>query len=215
MSFKPSRRIKEEEEEELNLNLNPMMDMFAVLIPALLMMSTVVEVSIIDISAPAINPAGADTAKKPDTDKPPLNLKVVIAGGGYIIESSVGPSPNAAGPEPTGKVTIPMVEKDIACTRYRGTKPPPRAKNAEKAKCDSKNANDRKNFWVYDLDALLIRVVQFKTAFPQEKRIIIEAGNDVEYESVVEVMDVTRDMKEATGDITQLFPEVVVSPGPL
>ena len=50
--------------EEPTLNLNPMMDMFAVLIPALLMMSAVVEMASLDVAAPSPEP-GPTTAPPP------------------------------------------------------------------------------------------------------------------------------------------------------
>ena len=47
------------EEEEIVLNLNSMMDLFAVLIPALLIMSAVVEVCALDIVAPSTSTSAA------------------------------------------------------------------------------------------------------------------------------------------------------------
>jgi len=209
MSFNPSKRHKGEEEGELNLNLNPMMDMFAVLIPALLMMSVVVEVSIIDISAPSIG-GGAPPPKGDENQKPPLNLTVTINDTGYVI-SGAQPMP---GVNPTEKgPTIPIVERTILCSRYRGTVPPPRAKNKDRAKCDAKNPYDKKSFWVYDVEELTRKIVAIKEAFQEEHRIIIAGGAAVEYEPVVDAMDATRDIKEGSGDIRKLFDEVVVSPG--
>src|SRR5689334_7863810 len=98
---KPSDRHKGGEEGELTLNLNPMMDLFAVLIPALLMMSAVVEVAVINVSAPAIG--GSDSPSPPQQpEKPPLNLTVTITDKGFIVAGSggvlsgpgVNPTPN-------------------------------------------------------------------------------------------------------------------------
>ena len=207
MGFNPSKRPREEE-GELNLNLNPMMDMFAVLIPALLMMSVVVEVAVINISAPSIG-GGTPPDKQADT-KPPLNLTVTILESGYQITGSLplpGINPEDKGPH------IPVIEKTIICSRYRGTRPPPRSKNNDRAKCDEKNPYDKKSFWVYDTDALTSKIMEIKEQNQEEHRIIIAGGAAVEYEPVVDAIDATRDIKEASGDIRVLFDEVVVSPG--
>src|SRR5512140_883083 len=74
--------MKEGEMGELNLNLNPMMDMFAVLIPALLMMSVVVEVASVDVAAPPERPNDDVT---PPPEPAPLNLTVTIAENGYLV----------------------------------------------------------------------------------------------------------------------------------
>jgi biopolymer transport protein ExbD len=211
MGFNPSARMKAEEEEELNLNLNPMMDMFAVLIPALLMMSTVVEVAIIDISAPSIGPPPPGK-EQPKPDAPPLNLKITIMESGYLVTSSVGPAPGGA-PEPDQKVTFPLIDKTVLCSKYRGTVPPPRNKNKDRQKCSPDKPLDKQPFIVYDIEALHGRIMDFKNAYPSERRVIVEAGADIQYESVVDVMDMTRDHKEASGELRPLFDEIVVSPG--
>src|SRR5690349_16972392 len=112
------------EEEELHLNLNPMMDLFAVLIPALLMMSAVVEVCVLNVSAPAIG--GSDSNTPPaQPEKPPLNLTVTITDKGYIVAGSGGviggPGVNPQPNQPQQGPTIPLVQRSIVCSRWRGT----------------------------------------------------------------------------------------------
>jgi biopolymer transport protein TolR len=211
MAFKPSKRMKAEEMGELNLNLNPMMDMFAVLIPALLMMSVVVEVAIINVSAPSIGPAAGETPKAPD--KPPLNLTVTIMDSGYALSTASGPLPGPDGSVDPRKPTIPIIQRTILCSRFRGTRPPPRSKNADRPICSQDKPLDKKTFWVYDTDALTRKVMEIKDKYPDERRIILGGSRDVEYESLVDVMDATRDFKEASGEIRPLFDEVVLSPG--
>ncbi|MBC7794656.1 MAG: hypothetical protein H7Z43_13210, partial [Clostridia bacterium] len=54
---KASHRHRESDVEP-SLNLNPMMDMFAVLIPALLMLSAVLEISVLNVNVPEIKEPG-------------------------------------------------------------------------------------------------------------------------------------------------------------
>src|SRR6478672_8200307 len=107
---KASDRQKGNEEEELHLNLNPMMDLFAVLIPALLMMSAVVEVCVLNVSAPAIG--GSDSPPPAQPEKPPLNLTVTITDKGYIVAGSggvlSGPGVNPQPNQPQQGPTIPL-----------------------------------------------------------------------------------------------------------
>ena len=56
--------------EEPTLNLNPMMDMFAVLIPALLMLSAVLEISVLNVAAPRIAAPG-DLEQNPTPPRSP------------------------------------------------------------------------------------------------------------------------------------------------
>jgi biopolymer transport protein TolR len=213
MGHKPSDRHKVELDEP-QLNLNSMMDLFAVLIPALLMMSAVVEVSVINVSAPAIG--GSDSATPPPApDKPPLNLTVTITDKGFIVAGSGGvlsgsgvtPVPN----QPQQGPTIPVVQRNVICSRFRGTWPPPRSKNRDQKRCEKPEEN--RSFWIYDLQALTKKILEIKDAFPEERRIVIVAEPDIEYEAVIDVMDATRDIKEPGGETRALFDEAVLSPG--
>ena len=211
MAYSPAKRIKGEPEEELNLNLNPMMDMFAVLIPALLMMSVVVEIAIVNVSAPSIGDNNPSAQKAPD--KPPLNLTVTIMDTGYALTTSAGPVPGPDGSVDPKKATIPTVDQTIICSRYRGTRPPPRNRNADRPICPQDNPYAKMSYVVYNLDALQAKVRELKDANPTERRIIIGGSREVEYEAIVDVMDTTRDYKEKNGEIRPLFDEVVLSPG--
>ncbi len=210
MPFNPSKKMKGEEMGELNLLLNPMMDLFCVLIPALLMMSVVVEISIINVSAPSI---GGDPGNQKAPDKPPLNLTVTIMDTGYLITTSAGPLPGPDGSTDPKKPTIPVVEQSTLCSKYRGTRPVPRNRNADRAACPKDNPYAKLPFLGYDLPALTRKVMEIKNANPEERRIIIGGSRDIEYEAIVDVMDATRDFKEPSGEIRPLFDEVVLSPG--
>jgi biopolymer transport protein TolR len=201
------------EVEEIHLNLNSMMDLFAVLIPALLMMSAVVEVCVLNVSAPAIG--GSDSAPPQQPEKPPLNLTVTITDKGYIVAGSggvlSGPGVNPQPNQPQQGPTIPLVQRSVVCSRWRGTWPPPRVKNREVPKCV--DPMEAKSFWIYDTVALAKKIIEIKDAFPEERRVVIQAEPDVEYESVIDVMDASRDVRDSSGEIRVLFDEVVLSPG--
>ena len=66
---------------------------------------------------------------------------------------------------------------------------------------------------VYDTAKLSTLLVGIKDAFPEEKKVIIAAEPDVEFESITDVMDVSRDIKAEGEERRELFPEVVLSPG--
>lgn len=195
--------------DEPTLNLNPMMDMFAVLIPALLMLSAVLEISVLNVAAPKIATPG-DLDPPPQADeKPPLMLTLKITGRGYDLVSSVGFVREEGTPN---EVSVPLVQKRIPCSRYRNYWPPPRVRNRSLQKC-SEQAMEQASFWIYDNDTLVQRLKELKTIFPDERRIILTAEPSVEYEVVTDVMDATRGYRSADGKLQPLFDEVVVSPG--
>ena len=56
-------------------------------------------------------------------------------------------------------------------------------------------------------------MVEIKDAFPDERRVIIAAEPETEFESITDVMDASREIKDPGGEIRTLFDEVVLSPG--
>ncbi len=200
---KSATERRKHEMEEQNLLLNPMMDMFAVLIPALLMMSVVVEVTAVNVSAPGIS--GDDNPPQPD--KPPLNLTVTVTDGSYKVSGTDLGIPVGD----NGQLTIPITEKSVLCSRYRGTVPPPRTKNTGRPPCQK--PDERRMFWIYDVAELHRKIVAIKDAHPDEYRVIIAGEASIDFEPLADVMDATRDTKLASGEVRDLFPEVVISPG--
>ena len=196
--------------DEPTLNLNPMMDMFAVLIPALLMLSAVLEISVLNVAAPRIAAPGEleQKSEQVQPDKPELNLTLKITGRGYDLVGSGGFLRND---EHGGDVTVPIVQKPVVCSRYRKYWPPPRELNRSLPRCE--DPLERKTFWVYDNETLLAHLKELKAVFPEERRIIIAADPTVEYEVVVDAMDAARGIRNDDGSMTPLFDEVVVSPG--
>lgn len=185
------------------------MDMFAVLIPALLMLSAVLEISVLNVAAPKIATPGDLEQQPQNPEQPELNLTLKITQRGYDLVGSGGFLHNDEGA--SNGVTVPLVQKVIVCSRYRNYWPPPRAQNRSLPKCEQ--PLERKAFWVYDNDMLVTRLKELKTVFPTERRIIIAAEPSVEYEVVTDVMDATRAVRNADGSMAPLFDEVVISPG--
>jgi len=209
MAKKPSQR-RNFQDEEMELNLTPMMNLIAILIPALLVSTVFVEIAVINVSAPAIGTAPDAEPPKDKPDKPPLNLTVTVTDKGYTLAGSggvlntVGADAEAKGP------TIPIIQSQVDCQHYLGTWPPPRSKNRSQAKCEDVGP---RTFWVYDRGALTKKFLELKDAFPEETRMIIAAEEDIEFEAIINVMDSGRESKKEGDEARELFPEVVLSPG--
>ncbi len=200
MGFNPTSR-RHYEIDEPELNLNPMMDLFGVLIPTMIMLSAAVEVSVINVVAPSIGGEPAPGTPPPKTDIP-VNLTVTISDAGYTVTA-------------LGQVVaqLPLSERPIVCSRYRGTVPPPRSKNKDRPKCGEKEGQLKKTFLLYDNPALTAKVMDIKNEYPDERRVIVQPGPEVEYETIVDMLDAVRDVKSEKGGVKELFDEVVMSPG--
>ena len=213
MARKPSKR-RHFSEPDQELNLIPMMNLISLLIPCLLISMVFIEIATINVAAPAI---GSDAAAEPPKDKPekpPLNLTITVTDKGYTVAGSggvLGGSDKAGAEAKGGGPTIPSIQKQVKCDRYVGTWAPPRSKNRGQSKCEDSNEN--RNFWVYDTEALVKKLVEIKDAFPEERRVIIAAEAGVEFEAITDVMDSSRDLKSDAEERRELFPEVVLSPG--
>jgi len=92
------------------LNLVPIMNLVTILIPFLLMAAEFVSVAVIDSTLPAIG-APSTAEEKPEEEKKPLNLSVIITGSGYTVGGSAAVLQNREGDGPT----IPC--KDVGCPK--------------------------------------------------------------------------------------------------
>jgi len=211
---KPSER-RNFKHENMDPDLGPMMGLISILIPCLLISMVFVEIAVINVAAPAIgNSPQEEEEKKDKPDKPPLNLTVTITDKGYILAGSggvlPGVTPPAEGEEASGP-TIPLIEQKVSCDRYVGMWPPPRSINRSREKCTTNT--DVRMYKVYDIAKLSTMLIGIKDSFPEEKKVIIAAESDVEFECITDVMDTTRDVKIEGEERRDLFPEVVLSPG--
>ena len=209
MARKPSER-RNYKDEEMELNLTPMMNMIAILIPALLISTAFVEIAVLNVAAPAIGSA-PETPPDQDPDKPPLNLTVTVTDKGYTIAASGAVLPGPGASEGDKGPTIAIVQKKVDCKKFMGTWPPPRAKNRSTPKCES-GAGER-TYWIYDTAALSTKLVEIKDSFPDERRMIIAGEPDTEFEAITDVMDAAREVKDPGGERRTLFDEVILSPG--
>ncbi len=195
--------------EAPELNLNAMMDLFAVLIPCLLRMSAVVEVTLLNVAAPTLS---SSATPPPAAPKPPLNLTVLVTEAGYVLSGADAGLSASLSQARRGPPTIPLVQKAVSCGRFRAGWPPPRQRNQSQPACEDAAAS--RTFWVYDLAALSRRVSALKAAHPDERRITIGGEPTVEYEAIIDVMDATRDVQPGPGQPPRpLFDEVILSAG--
>jgi biopolymer transport protein TolR len=191
-------------EDEMELNLTPMMNLVALLIPVLLMSTAFVELATVNISMPSLGGSASDSPP-PATDKPPLNLAILIAESAYSI-SATAPLGNGS-----LEMSIPIVQKTVDCGTFVGTVPVPRQRNKGEAPC---KGTEPRLFWVYDRDALTKALIGIKAGYPDESRVILSAAEDTDYEALVEVMDSSRQYKDDAGEVHLLFDEVVLRPSP-
>lgn len=207
---KPSER-RNYKEEDMELNLVPMMNLISILIPSLLVSVAFIELAVLNVTAPAIGESDDDPPAEED-DQPPLNLTVTITEKGYTIAASgavLGPDDSETGDDTAP--TIPVIEATVKCSEYVGTRPPPRKLNASAKTCE--DVDQKAKFWTYNVEALTEKLLEIHEAFPDERRIIIAAEPDIQYEAITDVMDASREYKDPRGEIRRLFDEVVLSPG--
>jgi hypothetical protein len=203
--YAPSKR-DQTRLEEVFINLNPMMDMFAVLIPALLMLSCAVEIALIDV-------AMSQNGPPPEEVPPPaLELTVIIDDTGFKVLAVGGSGAPAEHGDPQAARVIALAEKSIVCSRYQGSCPPPRSRNRALAPCPTHEPLATRRFFVYDTAALTALVTALKDQFPTERTLILVPASATDYETIIATLDATRDVRQADGTLRTLFDEVVVRP---
>jgi biopolymer transport protein ExbD len=199
MAFAPTAK-RDRSGDEPDLNLNPMMDMFGVLIPAILMMSAGVQVAVVSVLAPTQTP--------PTPTKSPLEIVTLsITDVGYVVEAERARNGSV------DRWRIPVVERSIGCGRYRDTRPPPRSQNSDRPPCGSRDRRGERNFIVYDNAALTARAVEIKDGVEAEHGlIVIRTDPTVEYEAIVDAMDAVREVRRPDGTLRTLFDQVLLGP---
>jgi len=113
------------------------------------------------------------------TDQPKLLLSVLISKKGYFI---AGAGAVLGQETPTGEAT--------AGTEGEPTVP-------------------KKGDGTYDTAALTAKMVQIKTAFPSESKVIVGAEADISYETLIDTMDAIRET--GGGDRKILFSDVTLA----
>ena len=119
MAGRPSKRMHVTGAPE-ELNLIPLMNVFCIIIPFLILFAAFVQLSIIETNLPSSSSNAPSTDEKPD-EKPKLTLTVALTSEGFKIAGAGGvlnvgdenAAPPAEGEEPAKPQTlIPKVVKD-------------------------------------------------------------------------------------------------------
>jgi biopolymer transport protein TolR len=99
MARKPSQRGHRAKEEIPPLNIIPVMNLMIILIPALLLMASFVQLAVINVAAPQIGSGEPQERDEDEDDKPPLNLTINVTERGFTIAGTgaVLPSPSEEG----------------------------------------------------------------------------------------------------------------------
>ncbi len=105
MAVKPSERGHREKDRVPPLNVIPVMNLFIILIPALLLMASFLQLAVINVAAPQIG-AGDPRDREDEDDQPPLNLTITVMERGFTIAGSGAVLP---GEGEEGGPTIPML----------------------------------------------------------------------------------------------------------
>lgn len=157
-----------------DINLIPLMNVFCILIPFLIMVAIFVQVSIVDVVLPAAAEQTTTESKEkapPEEQKAPpkLNLTVAITKQGFII-AGYGGVLDVVGV--CGSVSEPQQEG--AMPRY----------------IIPKRADGQ-----WDFDCLQKNLIRIKEAYPDQFSIIILPEGDISYQTIIDVMDVAREYK--------------------
>lgn len=164
MALKPSLRQHRTEALENELNIIPVMNLFVLLIPFLLVSAVFVQVSIIDTSLPIIR-EGGETALGPQ--KKGITLTVTINSQGYIIK---GKLKNEGAQQ--GEVLISSSIKNYISL---------------KGELIPKTMSGR-----YDFNALRGALLEIKNEFPDEETIFVIPDEYVLYDDIIKTMDASR-----------------------
>lgn len=192
---KPSER-RHAREPKLDLDLTPMMNLIGILIPSLLVSMVFVETAVVDVSTPGHAPGPSTT--------PPLQLTVRITDTGYEVVAREGDDEQRA--------PIPLREREVDCRDYAGTRPPPRRANSARPPCASDTAHP---YVTYDTEALRTALLALKQRHADERTMVIDADGEVEFESLVQLMDAARSYDDEAGREHPLFDIVSLRAGSL
>lgn len=178
MAYKPSLRSKNEE-VEMELDIRPVMNLMVVLIPLLLAGAQWVKLSIIEINVPPTKAAGPGAGGETQENTP--KEKQLKLGLKVVITHS--------------GITIGNAQAILAGDKGEGPTVPLKEDGS------------------YDLEKLHEKLVELKQkvagkGFVDQDRVVITAESDVEYQTIIDVMDNIQTYKDDQGNVLALFPEV-------
>lgn len=193
MGARPSIR-RHYTEGESELNLIPLMNVFCILIPFLLLTAVFVQLTIINTNLPTAASLENEDAKKEESPTPEvkkLNLTVFITNEGFTLAGyggilDVGGEEDKTGDEKKSRTVIPkkVVGKD----------------------------RDGNDILEYDFEKLQENLIKIKEAFPSHYSIILLPENHVKYETIIETMDCSREYEHKLPDGTWENKELFVNP---
>lgn len=195
MAGRPSGRIRGKEPLQ-EMNILPIMNVFMILVPFLLLTAAFIQLTIVDTSLPARGkPVSSQDVEVPK-DKPKLNLTVFLQDDGFILAGYGGVLQLEAVEKPEEGEEEALSAKRFTIEKKMVIK-------------DGKTAKE------YDWDRLQETLKKVKEAFPNHYSIILLPDNEVPYETIVKMMDVSREFDELLPDGTKtkkwLFPSPVLA----
>ena len=193
MGARPSQRRRANEGVIQEINLIPLMNVFCILIPFLLLAAVFVQLSIINTNLPtAASLSKKDTEESPTPEVKKLNLTVFITKEGFMLAGYGG----------VLNVT------DVENGDEEGQKKS-RTIIPKKVIGKDRDGNDLKE---YDFTKLQDNLRKIKKAFPSHYSIILLPESHVKYETIIKTLDFSREYREKKPDGTEEVKELFVNP---
>ena len=193
MGARPSQRRRANEGVIQEINLIPLMNVFCILIPFLLLAAVFVQLSIINTNLPtAASLSKKDTEESPTPEVKKLNLTVFITKEGFMLAGYGG----------VLNVT------DVENGDEEGQKKS-RTIIPKKVIGKDRDGNDLKE---YDFAKLQVNLRKIKKAFPSHYSIILLPESHVKYETIIKTLDFSREYREKKPDGTEEVMELFVNP---
>ncbi len=178
MAYKPSMRSKAEA-LDMELDIRPVMNLMVVLIPLLIASAEWVKLGVVEINVP---PAKGPSAGGPgEMDENKVKEKEMKLGLKIAIAHD--------------GITIGNASALLEGEQGEGPTVPLTAEGK------------------YDFDLLKKKLIEIKKkikgkGFKDEDRVVLTASADIEYQTIITVMDYVQTYEEDNGDILPLFPQV-------
>ncbi len=166
MAGRPSQRMRSKSAVQ-EINLLPIMNVFCILIPFLLLTASFVQLTIVDTSLPAsskVNPTVESSSPTPTPEEKHLNLTVMITAQGFSV-AGYGGVLNVSGEQAEeGQKPKTIIEK---------------MPNGE-----------------FDFDKLVEVMVRIKEAYPGQFSVILLPEQTIQYDVIIKIMDLARKYKK-------------------
>ena len=194
MGARPSQRRRAEDGIVQEINLIPLMNVFCILIPFLLLAAVFVQLSIINTNLPtaASLKAMKENEESPTPDIKKLNLTVFITKAGFTL-AGYG-----------GVLNVSEVENGDEEGKKKS-----RTIIPMKVIGKDRDGNDLKE---YDFVKLQENLKKIKKAFPSHYSIILLPESQVKYDTIIKTLDYSREYRVKQPDGTEEVKELFVNP---